>query len=553
MQIESETPKPSGRSKRTRWIVYFLLAATSAIGLTARIGVVASKSGKTPFLSANDRSRWDTIRSLVDHGTYVIDDVILDPRTRRFDKEWRSIDMVRHRGWDGREHYYSSKPPLYPTLLAGEYWLLKQTLGWRFPDDVFRIGRVMLVATNMTLMLLFVLMLADLVERFVAHDWTRIAIIATAAWATLLSAYSVALNNHTPAAVAALACLWLLAPVVCRGNHDETNQQSRQKGHGWRFFLAGLAAGFTVANELPALSFLVLLGAWLLWKQPRWTLLAYTPGVLLMAIAFFGTNYAAHASWRPPYAHRHDGPLLTTMPVRDEKLPAELSPVSPAMRSALGAVGVDLSAQAVIMPRAGAEEPKRQWVVWDRQGHDRLAVLLKGKQLEIHAWDNWYDYDSSYWRPGKKRGVDLGEPSRWVYAFHCIVGHHGLLSLTPLLLLSAIGCLMLCASGGPGMKEIGWATLILTAVCLTFYIARPIQDRNYGGVSCGLRWMLWLTPFWLLCMAPVCERLQASKGGRALFVLLFAASAFSAHYACLNPWTHPWIFQLGSRFGWFQY
>ena len=50
---------------------------------------------------------------------YEIDDVIeiRDPNTRR--RTWYTIDMVRHRGADGKQHYYSSKPPLLPTLVHG--------------------------------------------------------------------------------------------------------------------------------------------------------------------------------------------------------------------------------------------------------------------------------------------------------------------------------------------------------------------------------------------------------------------------------------------------
>ena len=58
-----------------------------------------------PFLSANDRSRWMTIRSLVEHGTYEIDEIVGQPT-------WDTIDMVQHRGRDGELHLYSSKPPL---------------------------------------------------------------------------------------------------------------------------------------------------------------------------------------------------------------------------------------------------------------------------------------------------------------------------------------------------------------------------------------------------------------------------------------------------------
>ena len=65
-----------------------------------------------PFLSANDRSRWCTIRALVEHGTYEIDAITAQPR-------WDTIDKVRHRNRDGQQRFYSSKPPLLPTLKSG--------------------------------------------------------------------------------------------------------------------------------------------------------------------------------------------------------------------------------------------------------------------------------------------------------------------------------------------------------------------------------------------------------------------------------------------------
>ena len=88
-----------------------------------------------PFLSANDRSRWMTIRSLVEHGTYEIDAIVGQPT-------WDTIDMVQHRGRDGQLHLYSSKPPLLATMLAGEYWLIHRFSGATLRDHPYEIGRV---------------------------------------------------------------------------------------------------------------------------------------------------------------------------------------------------------------------------------------------------------------------------------------------------------------------------------------------------------------------------------------------------------------------------
>ena len=75
-----------------------------------------------PFLSANDRSRWCTIRALVDDGTFAIDQIVTDPEDHA---RWQTIDMVKH-ARNGEPHLYSSKPTLLPTLLAGEYFLIQK-------------------------------------------------------------------------------------------------------------------------------------------------------------------------------------------------------------------------------------------------------------------------------------------------------------------------------------------------------------------------------------------------------------------------------------------
>jgi hypothetical protein len=55
----------------------------------------------------------------------------------------------------------------------------------------------------------------------------------------------------------------------------------------------------------------------------------------------------------------------------------------------------------------------------------------------------WYRYEGSHWnRVGAdRRGIDFAGDSekRPIYAFHLLLGHHGVFSLTPIWLLSALG------------------------------------------------------------------------------------------------------------------
>ncbi len=248
---------------------------------------VQARIGKQrPFLSANDRSRWDTVRSLVEHGTYAIDDIVAEPN-------WDTIDMVQHKDAAGNLHLYSSKPTLFTTLIAGEYWLIYKITGTTLGEHPYEIGRFMLITLNVVPLVIYFWLLARMAERYGRTDWGRILIMAAAVSGTFITTFAVVLNNHLTAAVTTLAALYAAARIWYDGRRE------------LRYFaVAGLMAALTAADELPALSFFAVLTAGLLWKAPRPTLVAYLPAALVVAAGFFGTNYLAHGSLRPAYMHR---------------------------------------------------------------------------------------------------------------------------------------------------------------------------------------------------------------------------------------------------------
>jgi hypothetical protein len=90
----------------------------------------------------------------------------------------------------------------------------------------------------------------------------------------------------------------------------------------------------------------------------------------------------------------------------------------------------------------------------------------------------------------------------------------------------------------------------VSLVCLAFYIARPQVDRNYGGMTSGLRWMFWFAPLWLVALLPAADRLATSRIGRGVGLVLLALSVMSVSYPTWNPWTHPWLWNLFTYFGW---
>jgi hypothetical protein len=302
-------PTPPDERATLRRGVYAILIFAGVGGLLGRIGAVDSvdrykleeyyqKHGypdlriRTPFLSANDRSRWLTIRSLVEHGTYRIDEITREPN-------WDSIDVVKHDG-HGRAapgpfegHLYSSKPPLLSTILAGEYWLIYRATGYSLKEEPYLVGRFMLATINIPCLVVIWLLVARHVERYGRTDWGRIFVVAAAVFGTLQTSFATALNNHLIGAVSAMIAFDAVVRIACEGDVRIL-----------RFVQAGLFAAFTAANELPALSLFAAFAVGLLWKQPWRTLVGFAPAAALVGAAALGTNYAAHETIVPAYAHR---------------------------------------------------------------------------------------------------------------------------------------------------------------------------------------------------------------------------------------------------------
>ncbi len=453
----SERPTSRSATRPFFSVAAACLVVSALLYLTIRVVLVTSRDGHTPFLSANDRSRWAAAAALLTEGTFAIDHIMVRPG-------WNTIDKVSHYGRDGKQHFYSSKPPWISVVLAGQTWVVERVVRTRLLEHPHLVGRIVIWLNNGPLMLLWSWLAVLLAARWGETSFGRLFVIAAATWGTLLTPFGSTINNHLPAAVATLAAFYCLLRVWYDGQTA-----------WYYFFVAGLAAALAAACEMPAVAFLAGVCAALLIRSPRSFVLFALPPILLVAIAYFGINFWAHGTWRPPYTIRVAGDDWTG--------------------------------------------------------------------------SNWYNYPGSYWLDGQRRGVDIGEPSVARYAWHCLVGHHGLFSLTPLWLLSAWGVVLL-------FRRKQYASVLaiagLTIACLVFYVLlRPPIERNYGGVSCGLRWLLWLVPLWLYALLPAADRLGQSTTGRVVTLLLLGVSIFSAIYPGLNPWTHPWIYQwldvLGNR------
>jgi hypothetical protein len=532
------------RDARYGDVAWLLIAIASAIQVARVLGMTAAH-GELPFLSANDRSRWSAMAALTEDGKWEIDRVIEILDSKGKSKIWNTIDMVRHQGAYGSEHFYSSKPPLLTAMYALVCKPVCMITGKKLTEEPFLIGRIVLLIVNVLPLILWWIWLHRWLERNVVDGWSRFMLLNMALWGTFLSTFAATLNNHLHGALfftLSLILFWQIAQAA-----------KKKQSVSWTVWLScGLFAGLTVACELPALAWAAALGAMLFTIDVRKMLFGYGVGTLVVAIAFLGTNYWAHLDWRTPYSHRGVGAKIASIPKADgAKDPDIASVIEQVNRSGKG---YQLTDQAKLTK---ARLPNVQQLIDESVGQ-RVAIQESDKNWDVYQWDDWYDFPKSYWLPGNRKGVDMGEPSPAWYIFHFTIGHHGIFSLTPFWILSGIGGALWIVrrSKGEGtlvarlraftISDAGLACALLavTAACFVFYSTRPLEDRNYAGVCSGFRWVFWLVPAWLWLSVPAVELASRKTWSRRIVSLALLVSVFSATIPWPNPWSHPWPYRV---------
>ncbi len=281
-------PGDTARLRRFVYLLVITLAAGSSLAhiLTATVLYSPAKpwpKGRpphSPFLSANDRSRWCTVWSLVERGTYQIDEIIKV-------HGWDTIDKGRF-----RDHFYSSKPPFLATIAAGVYWTVKDTVGLDLRERTHETVQLVLVLMNWLPWIVALVLLAAIGERYAETDWGRMYLVIAAAGGTFLTTFLTTLNNHTVAACSVVFALYPMLRILNDGQRK-----------GWLFALAGFWGAFAACSELPAAMFgLALFGA-LAWRSPKQVCLWFVPAALLPLAFFFYTNWLCTGGLLPFYAN----------------------------------------------------------------------------------------------------------------------------------------------------------------------------------------------------------------------------------------------------------
>lgn len=484
---------------------------------------------------ANDGSRWNTIFFLVEHGTYAFlpgweMEGVTNPNVRVEDLPpgadappfdlgdgyrahslytigpFFTIDMIQVKG-----RYYSSKPPLLSTCLAGVVWCLERGLDAVTPHHEISFAKTPWLIMRLTVILVqvvpFILMIWLLrcqIVRMTDSAWGQNFSLGVAALATYLTPYLIPLNNHVIAAWMVMIALYAAMKILYQG----------QRQWYW-FMLAGFFGAFAAGVDTPVAFFGILLFLVLLPKSPAKTLLLLVPVALIPAAAAMYTTRLVTDQYEKPI------PMLKA----DESGPFYYP----------GSYWND--------PRGidAVDPPVHEFLLNILVGHHGFFLLTPIFLVSLLGIGRHLG--------GGRRGVMVGTTVL-------------LLLLTAIVPLFAMGEVSL-GFDPAAVEWIGWgwfavigllwvmnigmyarppdqrqtwlagASLLILAAILAVY-----HDKGYGGVCQGPRWLFWLIPLWLLMLPAGLELLASSRLGRLICYLLVLVSLVSV------MWAMPWLSNL---------
>jgi hypothetical protein len=187
------------------------------------------------------QSRLGTVESIVERGTYQLDDSSFT----------NTIDKVRKDG-----HSYSHQPPLLSTLEAPVYWVLHLS-GARFHNrGKWVMTYAVALLTNGLALALTVVVFADILAMASVAPPARDVLAVLLPLGTWLLPYGLVTNNHGISGLLLAVLTWLLFKVEWQG------------GTVWRAASIGIVLGLLSAIEmLPIISFVPLTVIYLLRRR----------------------------------------------------------------------------------------------------------------------------------------------------------------------------------------------------------------------------------------------------------------------------------------------
>jgi hypothetical protein len=507
----------------------------------------------------NDASRWNTVYYLVEHGTY---EYLPEhgawwntKKSKNFPADFAgtlpfwTIDMVAKKDDAGHYHFYSSKPPLLPTCLAGIVLVIENVS--KAVDAVFGsvvsqvagrdvsleadyrthpwfIMRTTLILTQAIPFMIFVVLVGRQILDWTNSPFARYFCIAAAALGTYLTPWSITLNNHVIAAFT----VFIAVHATLRIWYDNRRE--------WYWFvLAGLFGAFAATMELPALSLAVAVLVAIAAKDPvRGGTLGLIPALLVFGAALL-TNWLAMGTIKPAYAEFGVPGGLYDYPGSYWNNPTGMDALQEPKRIYLlhlliGHHGLFLLTPILLLALVGAGRHLRRGL-----GTAFVVTLFLAALAVLIIMDAAQGGRLAGAVPPLKLpdGGSLSLPS-------------GYSLLAPLVLLLLINLGMYLSLPEHPRPMAALVVVAISVVVIGFY---TFTTNNYGGGTQGARWLFWLIPLWLLLLPAGVEYLAPARIGRVGCYALLLISMISVAFVFRQPWADSWAHLLFRQFKWIRY
>lgn len=270
-EAPATAPSPGTNTRRSIDPAFALVTLMMAASLVMVLWNLQDSS----LHNANTGSRYATIESLVDHGTFYIDK-----------SQFRgTIDKVKV-----GDKFLSSKPPTMPTAAAGPYWIYKQVTGRTLETHEGPVVWFISLCTGWFFHLVFLIYFYRLCRLLLKRQLALITAMAAACFSYLGVAYATAINNHSIAAALLVVGVYYLLRIK--------NGQDAKLRH-WLF--AGLVFGYLPTVELPSGAFLPFVMWYLGRHDLRRMLTLFLPMLLPGALTHLTLGYATTGSFVPAY------------------------------------------------------------------------------------------------------------------------------------------------------------------------------------------------------------------------------------------------------------
>jgi hypothetical protein len=229
-------------------------------------------------LTTNTRSRIITVERIVEKGTMAH---ATPTDTTPFQL---SIDAIKI-----GDKIYSSKPAIYPFIMAGESIVIKKAGGGEFYKSQKSYIRILTLLNQVLPYAVMLIMVLIFTTHYYSDKWTVNFMLLAMSIGSLAFGYAVTINNHTVAAILFFFSFYYTWRILYLNKTRISN-----------FILLGLFAGLGFTMELPGLILMLIFLFLVFLKYPKKALTGISMAAVPIMV-FLITNYLLTGSIVPIY------------------------------------------------------------------------------------------------------------------------------------------------------------------------------------------------------------------------------------------------------------